>query len=57
MTSPIKSVICPNCGVIKFAEEEIDNIEENGECLICESIRLDNQESLYDDEREEGVND
>ena len=57
MTSPIKSAICPNCGVIKFSEEDIDNIEENGECLICESIRLDNQESLYDDEREEGEND
>ena len=57
MTSPIKSAICPNCGVIKFSEEDIDNIEENGECCICESIRLDNQESLYDDEREEGEND
>ena len=57
MPAQIKSAICPNCGVIKFSEEDIENIEENGECCICEGIRTDDQESLADEEREEGEND
>lgn len=48
--SNIKSAICPNCGVIKFGEEDIENIEELGECLVCENHRLDLAESQADDE-------
>jgi hypothetical protein len=40
-----KGVICPNCGVIKFDVEDVENIEEFGECCICESIRTDLAES------------
>lgn len=41
-----QGVICPNCGVITFDSIDIENIEEYGECCICESCRRDYQDYL-----------
>ena len=53
MSEKIESRICPNCKVITFTEEDIENIDENGECLICENCRLDLQEQNKDDLEDE----
>lgn len=37
----IEEVKCPKCGMLRFDELDIDNIQEFGECLSCEDIRLD----------------
>jgi Zn finger protein HypA/HybF involved in hydrogenase expression len=34
-----ENLICPNCGIIKFDKEDVENIEENGECMICDKLR------------------
>lgn len=44
----MKELICPKCGVIKFDEEDIENIEENGECMVCDKLRGEALENLED---------
>lgn len=43
------SMICPKCRVIKYQEEDVENIQEFGECLTCESCRLDIDPEIGDD--------
>jgi len=44
-----KHLICPQCGVITFDEIDIENIEENGMCMICDKINYE----IIEDRREE----
>lgn len=43
-------IICPSCGVIKFEKEDIENIEENGECMVCDKIREEQFDDFKTDE-------
>lgn len=45
-----KGIICPKCGVIKFEQEDIENIEENGECMICDKLRGEQFDNFQTDE-------
>lgn len=49
-TIKIKEVICPKCGGITFDEIDIENIEEFGECMLCDKMRSDIMESNLSDE-------
>ncbi len=48
----LKNAICPQCGVIQFDEIDIENIEENGMCMMCDEMNYEIMEDRQDDVEE-----
>lgn len=43
-TTDMLSRKCPKCGRIRESKEDIENIDEFGECLLCEKLRQEARE-------------